>query len=549
MKKWLSFMLALVLAGTMLVGCGEEKELSSEELNYEFSFEKPKEPTINWDNMNSDDEDSDETEENSQGDSSQEDSNTVKTVESRDLVTGVNKLQDENLRYVMIYNPGVYDEEDILHNVSLSTGELGVQVAVDDNRASEEEEEVESLTMSQGDMNDGIPMDEFDLSGSKAGGVSAAYQVGDTKTFYCYDQVSTDNPRISAYFTCRYVGSYCNIWTAGSEMDDVAIEMYGKEFDQNVYTKVVKTFGEPRYADQGGKVNLLYYAMPENLAGCFCLLDLYATGEVTEKQIQTYGVNTDMAIMHINANYAVIPEMEMVMKATMAHEFQHLICGTNYFYTMDYRYCQTWLNEAMSGYIEERVYPGAKQAGTHLDEFYDSFLVSHGWSLYNFMTTPTDIGVYGSVYLYSEYLANLAGEDVFSNVHDYWRNSYSTTLDEAEALYNAVPKEIQQGIDQSIAYPNELIFEDDEEEWMSKLTLNFYIELLQYDEGEPEVFKQGDVRRLLYDEINAAALEGGGRIIVELKEDTFEIPMDADKGLIYVGFDENFEVTTDFVYR
>lgn len=53
---------------------------------------------------------------------------------------------------------------------------------------------------------------------------------------------------------------------------------------------------------------------------------------------------------------------------------------------------------------------------------------------------------------------------------------------------------------------------------------------------------------LLYDETEPADIEGGGRIIVALKLGEFEIPKDADEGLIYVGLNSEFEVVTKLYY-
>jgi hypothetical protein len=57
-----------------------------------------------------------------------------------------------------------------------------------------------------------------------------------------------------------------------------------------------------------------------------------------------------------------------------------------------------------------------------------------------------------------------------------------------------------------------------------------------------------DREALLYDSIDGAKIEGGGRIIVALSDTTFKIPAGSDDGLIYVGLDENFQPITNFIY-
>lgn len=454
------------------------------------------------------------------------------------------------VRYVMIYNPDIYSETSYL-NTPLSTGSIGTQVEVDLDKGGLEVTK-EYLGLSQDVLNGGVPFDEFTGESDRAGALAPVYKVGDTKAFYCSDADDLNAARIARYFTCRYAGTYCNVWVADVSLSDALVKEYGTEFDTYIYESVVNTFGQARFTDNGGKVNLLYYPLPEGLGGFFSYWDLYASGEVTLDQITAYGLNTDEAILHINgayADYNVYPQLQTFMKSVLSHEFQHLICATNTFETLNMNICDTWLNEAMSGYIEEALYPGVKEDSSgHMSSFRESYLISSGQSLYNFTTYPDDIGVYGSVYLYSTYLAGLAGNDVFSNFHDYWRNSYSETLSVAEALVNSVPEEVYYAIDASIAYPQELVFDTPEEEWMSKLTLSYYLELLDKEDTDPAAFGEVYGQDLLYNEINPANIEGGGRIIVALSGDEFIVPEDADPGLIYIGLDKDFNVVTSLSY-
>jgi hypothetical protein len=168
--------------------------------------------------------------------------------------------------------------------------------------------------------------------------------------------------------------------------------------------------------------------------------------------------------------------------------------------------------------------------------------------LYNFKTNYNDIGVYGSVYYFAKYLEKIAGKSVFRDVMDYWRDSYSSTLSTAEALAKSVPSSVYNGIDNSLNYSGlGLSFNSKEEEWMSKLTLNFYMAMLANDEGI-SAFNKIDRETLLYDRIDGVNIEGGGRIIVALNGNSFEIPDDADSGLIYVGLDKNFKPIPGFIY-
>ena len=81
---------------------------------------------------------------------------------------------------------------------------------------------------------------------------------------------------------------------------------------------------------------------------------------------------------------------------------------------------------------------------------------------------------------------------------------------------------------------------------MSKLILDFYVSVLS-NRDDIDEFENIKPEALLYDEINEAEIEGGGRIIVAVNDTTFDIPDEADSGLVYVGLDEDFEVVTPFV--
>ena len=46
-----------------------------------------------------------------------------------------------------------------------------------------------------------------------------------------------------------------------------------------------------------------------------------------------------------------------------------------------------------------------------------------------------------------------------------------------------------------------------------------------------------------------ADIEGGGRVIFAVKNGTYEIPEDADTGLVYVGLNEDMEIVTNIVCK
>ena len=457
-------------------------------------------------------------------------------------VSTADKLENEDMQYVLIYNPAIYDEYATKDTSVLKTGYFGSQIEVEDNRGGELEGEITRIPIGQNVLNNDFPWDSVNFEGNRAEGVGYDYDEGDVKEFY----IGMDTRELEE-FECVYAGEYCYVWSNGDGSDS-DLRDAGKEFDKNIYEELVETFGMPRFVGESGKVNLLIYSLPDGYGGYFWIRDLFATGEISEREIKQYGCNTDHAIIHINAAYYGTT----YFYSTLAHEFQHLICATNIFSTVNEINCSTWMDESMSGYIEEKLYPGAQEDGGHIVSFNESGRIRNGQSLYNFDCTMEnfnmDIGVYGSVYYFAEYLAKYSGESVFSNFHEYWRESYSKTLCVAESLVNSVSSSYKKRVNNLISYPSSLSFNSDDEEFLSKMTLDFYLTSLSKD-TEISAFENINHRTLLYDNLDETSIEGGGRIILKVKNGSFEIPEDADAGLIYIGLDSDFNPVTDFICK
>ena len=215
---------------------------------------------------------------------------------------------------------------------------------------------------------------------------------------------------------------------------------------------------------------------------------------------------------------------------------------------MDSPFVRTWLDESMSACAEELCYPGIMNEGEYNLLMYLSDNYRKGQSLYNFDTESDDyIGAYGVVYLFEKYLCQHAGDDVFSKIHDYWKNSYRSDVTEAEALYAAMPQSFIDEINEKYSFPSSISmgFSGKEEEWMSKMTLDFYLEAISPELAELMEYTDGARRFMLYSEINPLDIQGGGRIIVATENGSFTIPDDAGKGLIFIGMDQNFNVVTE----
>ena len=248
------------------------------------------------------------------------DTGPAKTDGGKEVEAEDGKVRDfsntDDISYVMIYNPKLYDENKT-KNEMLNTGDFADYVEAVISKADGLEEVPEFLPYSSPELSKDIPLDGVDLSGSRGGAFITPYSVGDKHDFYC-----GQGTRAKKTFVCRYVGDNCNIWTCDDSASTAALEKCGREFDNNIYDKVVSEFGEPRFADEGGKINLLMYPLDENYLGFFYAGDLFATGEISPDLIAQYGMNTDHAIININS---LLIGYEKLMYATMAHEFQQLI--------------------------------------------------------------------------------------------------------------------------------------------------------------------------------------------------------------------------------
>lgn len=455
--------------------------------------------------------------------------------QSGDLVAA----DGEQISYVLVYNPKIYTDDN--NTQALRTGSIAEQIDVDLNRADELTGEPEYEPYNQMPLDPGF-LDQIDMNGGKAEGLGSFFDVGSNMHFYCGSENDL-NTRTQQYFTCVYAGTHANIWVY-SNLDQSALNKLGNAFDASIYDDCVSRFGEARFGDV---LNILIYPFQgnPNTVGFFHSLDLFSTMECNDATAQAYGVNRNLNIININALWL---EDEDTVISTLAHEFQHLLCFTGYFSAGNQ--CDIWFNEAMSGYIEEALYPGSKESS--FVSFHLSERIRYGQSLYNFGTDANafklDIGVYGSVYLFSEYLKNIAGDDIFSRFHANWRNTY-VPMNTFEGIYQVIPDNVRQEIDSIISYPAGLRFASEEEEWISKLTLSFYLSTFTRDENTPELYRNIVLPYLLYDSIVDAKIEGGGRIVLATKNGTFQIPTDADSGLVYVGLNENLEVVTDIVCK
>ncbi len=538
MKKSIAVLTSLIIVSGLMTGCGiadyvnkkVEEQATEEVLNDEVDNQTYLE------DIEADELENDDLDEISIAD-------TESDVDISDDSPGV----IEGASYMMIYNPGIYDMDNKDHSLASmkNIGSIGNQIIVGDNRADGLDDIEMPVSMAQGNR---ILEDAEINAGGRAGGIDPVYSVGDTHEFYAYD--TTHMVSRSLYeFKCIYEGEHCYIWDKDGSVDINDAQKLGEVFDTVIYDKDVNEFGKARFTENGGKINMLFQPLKDGMGGYFIGMDLIATGELSESQIEGYKINTDHAIININSDF--IKENFEFVESTLAHEFQHLICATDSLEKGTDNVISLWLNESMSAYAEEMIFPGRKNNLDYDIALYISDFCRKGQSLYNFnYETDPYIGAYGAVYLFEDYIHEKSGNNVYSNVHSGWRESGDVIPDTSKLLYDSVSDEFRNEINDKYTYPSgfSTLFKSQTEEWMSKLTLDFYLDSMNSSAVDPAKMDLCHLA-MLYTSGDSLDIEGGGRVVVALSDGTFTTPDDADKGLVYVGLDENFKPVSDPVYR
>lgn len=472
--------------------------------------------------------------------------------------TAVGKTIFTDAAYVLIYNPLLYSQDSSAkenEKKSMNTGYLGTQVVAGSGKAGELKTEEDTPDVIPYDEN----LDAWELdperTGTRAQGPDPVYKQGDKHEF----AYSAGEYRKRGTFTCVYAGKYCYIWSISNSISKENAKKQGQYFDEKIYPQMVENFGTPRFTENGGKVNLLYYSMKDiNYGGFFSGYDSYYEEEYYEGWGEKEKYNFGHAIINISTdcNY----EYNL---STCAHELQHQICSSEALYEGWEGWMDSWLNEAMSLAASELVTQGSSDNFSTGAYFYESERFRNGQSLYNFTTdySSSDTGTYGAVYLFEEYFKRLGGNDVYSKVHTFWREeTKQSNKTEANALKSALSKTKINEIAMKYDYSDSLVKQigSGSNVWLSKLTLDFWIATIEDSPIRCDIYASKRTyngkklsasewmkvfrQQKLYDKVTAASIEGGGCIFVATKNGTYSVPQDADSNLIYVAFDKNFKV-------
>ena len=449
----------------------------------------------------------------------------------------------ENASYIMIYNPLVYTENNSKY---LFSGNFGSQIVT----KNQSEDQSAALEEVYGNRTQEViqPVDagSFAANTKKPGTTGAAeknedisHYVGEKYDFYVYNADWTDINKTS--FECIYEGEYCYMWTDDGLVDRNKVKELTEAFDEDVYRADVEAFGTARFMENGGKLNILFHSAPNNVYGYFNQADLYSSSDLLPLSPDDYMMNVDQAIIHINP--VTLEASMLITKSTIAHEFQHLICFTDYVEYAQNNTCDLWANEMMSGYAESLVYPFSEQLLYRPSDYYSSKRTRNGQSLYNFEYDNTDIGCYGTVYLYAKFFKKLSDGEGPLKFHQYWRDSRGKDISVAEAFYHSLTPEYFELIN-NVEYSSELesMIGNKYDVFMSKMTLTYYMCTVDRTSCLELGLLGGFNSMLLYNSESPAKIEGGGRIIVAVKDGKYIIPKDADSHLIYMIFDDKFNM-------
>ena len=473
---------------------------------------------------------------------------------------------------LLIYNPLIYYEGSSVVTNEVSTGNMSGQIKTSgvsnarsaSTRTPSKTSEFLHLT----------PAQISDMLGMKHVGAAdevdtRAVTVGSSQKFWIQTDMDDESTYASTTMYARAVGDYCVVWGNSSFTSTSVASDMAAEFDDVIYSADIANFGSARFVEDGEKLNILVYPISTGgvgtILGYFWGVELYSSSDWSSGGYSSYAssYNKDSAIIHINADVCTSAYLESNVYPTIAHEFQHLINYTsalknsNNDSMLEETTMNTWLNESMSMQAEELIYPGLVAEEGYISTSYNgSTDISGGQSLYCF-DTNNDIGVYGQVFLWSEYMKEQAqNSGVFTKLHNHWRTCSASDLNDGAGILAALtaynPTAVT-NIWNGVSYSSDIISKINSTDnlsatstndatsdsvFLSKANLAFQIATyLQETEG---IWSLGDAcsdADPLLTKATTVSIDGGGRIWVKTADEySYTVPSNASDYLIYVGF-------------
>ncbi|MCK4524869.1 MAG: hypothetical protein KAU07_00325 [Candidatus Andersenbacteria bacterium] len=242
-----------------------------------------------------------------------------------------------------------------------------------------------------------------------------ANELGESKVFlvdFSYDfsersEITATLKKIgaSAYFYVE--DDYYNNLSRNSKSEfDSHLNSLVLDFDNTVYPKTREAFGyewNPGI-DNDGKITILFVKTKENIGGYFNPSDEYRKDEVAGER------SNEREMIYLNI--AFIGDNRI--KSFLAHEFQHMI---TWYHKTKLRNItdDIWLNEARSEYASTAIGYDDDYLGSNLRARVKNFKIDPVDSLTEWQNKIYD---YSSVNLFSQYLADRFGKEIFKRMID-----------------------------------------------------------------------------------------------------------------------------------
>ncbi|MCK4799949.1 hypothetical protein KAS31_03130 [Candidatus Parcubacteria bacterium] len=178
------------------------------------------------------------------------------------------------------------------------------------------------------------------------------------------------------------------------------------DFDKTVYPKTREAFGyewNPGI-DNDNRITILFTKTKENIGGYFNPSDEYKKSEVAN------GKSNEREMIYLNIAFVG----DNRINSFLAHEFQHMI---TWYHKTKLRNItdDIWLNEARSEYASTAIGYDDEYLGSNLKARIKNFEVNPVDSLTEWRNKISD---YSSVNLFSQYLADRFGKEIFRRMID-----------------------------------------------------------------------------------------------------------------------------------
>ncbi|OQA80799.1 MAG: Neutral metalloprotease precursor [bacterium ADurb.Bin243] len=239
-------------------------------------------------------------------------------------------------------------------------------------------------------------------------GVRTRPVITENSQTYTFKVASESTGTVNDLATTKVYGtadSKCLIFLDDAVTANYNWENIGKNFDNNIYGKMINAFGEPTDIDGNKKVVILYYDMgvaERTTYGYFLStdLDLGSTGN-------------EMEVFYMNIKFGVTDESSTVdpldpeMIRTLSHEFQHLINYGQRVMIKKIAGMDSWMDEGMAESAEQLVggTPGDNRINTMKSD--SSNAIRNGWPLCVWINNSGEN--YAMAYTFMQYCKNQSG--------------------------------------------------------------------------------------------------------------------------------------------